>query len=69
MLQQIDPYVGKYYSTEWIRKNVLRQSDEDIEEIDSQMDEDSANPSLNPPADIINTGGAQGAPNTPDINK
>jgi hypothetical protein len=69
LLQQIDPYVGKYYSTEWIRKNVLRQSDEDIEEIDSQMDEDSANPSLNPPADIINPGGAQGTPNSPDINK
>lgn len=36
-LQLIDPYVGRYYSTEWIRKNVLQQTEEDIAEIDQQM--------------------------------
>lgn len=40
MLQAIEPYVGKYYSVEWIRKNVLHQSDEDIEEIDAQIDDE-----------------------------
>lgn len=55
LLQQVDPFVGKYYSTEWIRKNVLRQSDEDIEEMDSQMDEDLSNPKLNPPEEVINS--------------
>jgi Bacteriophage T4-like portal protein (Gp20) len=33
----VDSYVGKYYSVEWIRKNVLRQTDEEIQEIDKQM--------------------------------
>lgn len=40
-LQQIDPFVGKYYSVEWVRKNVLRQSDEEIETIDEQMQADA----------------------------
>ena len=35
-LQQIDLYVGKYYSIEWVAKNVLMQSDKDIEEIAKQ---------------------------------
>jgi hypothetical protein len=37
-LQLVDPYVGKYYSVEWVRKNILRQTDEEIEEINAQMD-------------------------------
>jgi len=37
LLQYVDPFVGRYYSKEWVRKNVLKQDDEDIEEIDEQM--------------------------------
>ena len=33
----VDPYVGKYFSMEWVRKYVLRLSDESIAEIDKQM--------------------------------
>ncbi len=33
----VDPYVGKYYSLEWVRRNVLKQKDEEIIEIDKQM--------------------------------
>jgi hypothetical protein len=33
----VDAYAGKYYSVDWIRKNILRQTDEDIKEIDGQM--------------------------------
>ena len=36
-LSVVDPYVGRYYSAEWIRKNVLQQSDEDMKEIDKQI--------------------------------
>ena len=35
--EQISPHVGKYFSVEYIRKNVLRQTDEDIAEIDRQI--------------------------------
>ena len=34
----ITPYIGKFYSLEYVRKNVLRQTDEDIAEIDSQIE-------------------------------
>ena len=30
-------YVGKYYSVEYVRKNVLRQTDREIEDIDKQI--------------------------------
>jgi len=37
LANEVSPYIGKYYSIEYIRKNVLRQTDEDIMEIDSQI--------------------------------
>ena len=36
-LQQIDPFVGKYYSMQWVRKNILRLDDDQIEEIEKQI--------------------------------
>ena len=39
-LQSIDPFVGKYYSIEWVKKNVLQMSDEDIRDIEKQKVED-----------------------------
>jgi hypothetical protein len=39
---QMDPFVGKYFSTEYIRRNVLGQTDKDIKEIDKQMKGDIA---------------------------
>ena len=38
-LQLVDPYVGKYYSALWVRKNILQQTDDDIEEIDAENEE------------------------------
>jgi hypothetical protein len=40
ILQQLDPFVGKYYSQAWIRKNVLRLDDEDIEKIEKEIEEE-----------------------------
>ena len=40
MLATLDEYVGKYISNEWVRKNVLRFSDEDIEDIQKQIDDE-----------------------------
>jgi len=39
-LQQADTYVGKYYSSLWIKRNILRQTDEEIEELESEMQQD-----------------------------
>ena len=37
LVQMVQPHVGRYYSVEFVRKNILRQSDEDITEIDRQI--------------------------------
>ncbi|NBP16180.1 portal protein, partial [bacterium] len=36
-LQLIDPYVGKYYSINFVRKNVLMQNEEEMKEIDKEI--------------------------------
>ena len=40
MLATVDEYVGKYVSYEWIRKHVLKQSDEDIKELKAQIEDE-----------------------------
>jgi len=41
MLGQIESYVGNYFSKEWVRKNVLKMSDAEMEEIDNQIKDES----------------------------
>lgn len=41
MLQQMEPYIGKYYSMEWVKKNILRHSDDTIDEMDQQIAKES----------------------------
>ena len=42
-LREIEEYVGKYFSMNWIRKNVLHQSDEDIDLIDKDIAKEPSN--------------------------
>ena len=49
MLGSLDEYVGKYISNEWIRKNVLRQTDDEIEEIQKQIDQETKDGENTPP--------------------
>jgi hypothetical protein len=42
VLQLVDPYVGRYYSMEWVRRNVLMMDDEEIEEMMQQIEEEKA---------------------------
>ena len=48
MLGQIDPYVGRYYSQEWVKKNVLHLSDEEIDEMQKQIDAEPEPQQLGP---------------------
>jgi len=43
ILRDIDDYVGKYYSNNWVRKNVLQMTEDEIEEMSKEMEEDDAN--------------------------
>ena len=42
-LRDMEDFVGKYFSSQWVRKNVLRQSEEEIEMIDSQIEDEKNN--------------------------
>lgn len=37
-LNQIDPYVGRYFSMEWVKKKVLWFTEEEIEELNKQIE-------------------------------
>lgn len=67
-LNMVVPFIGKYYSNQWVMKNVLNMSDDDIEQMFAQIEEEAGNPILNPtqmmgPGDMGGAGGA--APKAP----
>ena len=39
-LATIEPYIGRFYSQQWVRKNVLRQTDGEIIEQDEQIEQE-----------------------------
>jgi hypothetical protein len=41
LLSDIDNYTGKYFSVSWIRKKVLRQTEDDIKQMDEEMAEEA----------------------------
>ena len=36
-LALVDPYVGKYYSEEWVKKNILMLTDDDVVQMDKEI--------------------------------
>ena len=40
ILASIEPYIGKYYSNDYVRRKVLRQTDTEIIEIDKQIQQE-----------------------------
>ena len=40
LVATMEPYIGKYFSTEYVRKKILRQTDVEIIEIDEQIDDE-----------------------------
>ena len=49
---QMDPYVGKYFSAEYIRRQVLKQTDVEIKEIDKQIEKEIEDGTIMDPADV-----------------
>ena len=41
-LSQVDDYVGRYFSIDWVRKNILYMTDEEIKDIDKEIEDEQA---------------------------
>lgn len=41
LLSVVDPYLGRYYSSSWVKKHVLQMTDEDIEKMKTEMEKES----------------------------
>ena len=39
-LQNAEAYIGKYYSNEWVRRNILHQNDDEIEIMNKQINQE-----------------------------
>ena len=48
-LATIEPYIGRFYSQEWVRKNILRQTDGEIIEQDEQIEKEIADGTIPDP--------------------
>lgn len=58
LLAQVQPYIGVYYSNKWVKTNILRQSEEDIDEIQKEIEDETKKgelplPSMGPDAQGI----------------
>ena len=49
LVDSMQNYIGKYFSNEYIRKKVLRQSDTEIEDIDKQIEDEGVTPDSDMP--------------------
>ncbi len=59
---QADPFVGKYYSQGWIRRNILRLTEEEIAKMDKEIKKEQA---MAPPPLEGEQGGQFGQPGQP----
>jgi hypothetical protein len=74
-LATIEPYIGKYFSNHYVRTKVLRQTDQEIEELDEQIEQEIKDGTIPDPNAIdpitgqpLEGGGDLGAvPTEPDL--
>jgi hypothetical protein len=65
-LNMVDPYVGRYFSAEWVKKNVLRLSEEEIQVIDRQIESEPERVDPNQPQEQVDSEQYQPEDNTAD---
>ena len=53
LLEQVDPYTGRYYSQAWIQRNVLRMTDDEIKSMQKEIDTEKKN-GLGLPVEVTN---------------
>ena len=54
---EVRDYVGKYYSVEFVRKHILKQTDRDMEDIDNQIKQEIDDGIISAPTEDIPGGG------------
>ena len=62
-LRGVEPYIGRFYSNKWVQENVLRMTEEEIEEERELILAEQSDPIFNPPQPAI---GPDGQPLPPD---
>jgi ribosomal protein L12E/L44/L45/RPP1/RPP2 len=56
LVTAIDPFVGKYYSQEWVKKHVLCLTDDQIEEMQKQIDSEPQPVAVGPDGQPLDQG-------------
>lgn len=56
LLNEVQPFVGEYISKKWVKKNVLRLTDEDIEDTEKQIDQEIRDGEVRDPMEIDMSG-------------
>jgi hypothetical protein len=49
LLNQVQPFVGAYYSQDYVMKNILRMSDKEIQEMKTQIEDEGPPPQIGMP--------------------
>ena len=62
----MDPYLGRYFSADYVRRTILGQTDSEIKEINAQMKKEIKDGIIPDPAAMMNPMGAMGAPQDPN---
>ena len=65
----MDPYLGRYFSADYVRRTILGQTDSEIKEIDAQMKKEIKDGIIPDPAAMMNPMGAMGAPQDQNQNQ
>jgi len=52
LLSTMEPYIGKYFSVEYVRKRILRQTDQEIIDIDTQIEQEIKNGIIPDPSSV-----------------
>ena len=65
----MDPYLGRYFSADYVRRTILGQTDSEIKEINAQMKKEIKDGIIPDPAVMMNPMGAMGAPQDQSQNQ
>ena len=69
-LREVEEHIGTYYSRNWVRKNILRMSEEDIKEMEKEISKEAENeePEDDETSDDMETQGNSSPTNSKEIN-